>query len=318
MEFKTCSRCGQTFAATTEFFPSCTANPSGLYGQCKTCVTKRNKEYKERTKDRIRQVNAEYRKAHTEQRSEYNRKYLLEHPEDPEVRKARNKEWYEKNAEYAREYTRQYRKDHPEQVAENQRRWQEAHKAEYLAASKQYHEAHREHYADLGRKWSQKNREHIREYWRNRRQEDVGLRINSGMGRSINQTLHGKKGGRHWEDLVGYTVEDLMRHLESRFLPGMTWENHGHYGWHIDHRRPIASFRFTSAEDPDFKECWALDNLQPLWAVDNHRKGAKLDWVPAAYRISEERRGQHGKEQGTEDPDSDQIDFYLREHRRAR
>jgi hypothetical protein len=85
--------------------------------------------------------------------------------------------------------------------------------------------------------------------------------------------LRANKAGRSWESLVGYTLYDLKRHLEARFLPGMSWENYG--AWHIDHIRPRASFTYTSPEDDAFKQCWALDNLQPLWAEDNIRKGHK-------------------------------------------
>ncbi len=89
--------------------------------------------------------------------------------------------------------------------------------------------------------------------------------------------LRGKKAGRHWEDLIPYTADDLRQHIENQFQPGMTWENYGKYGWHIDHIIPIKSFNFTSTEHPDFQKCWALENLRPLWAKDNHRKGAKLE-----------------------------------------
>jgi hypothetical protein len=54
----------------------------------------------------------------------------------------------------------------------------------------------------------------------------------------------------------------------------MTWMNYGE--WHIDHILPIDSFNFQSYEDYQFKECWSLENLQPLWAIDNIRKGNKI------------------------------------------
>ena len=41
---------------------------------------------------------------------------------------------------------------------------------------------------------------------------------------------------------------------------------------HVDHIRPCAAFDLTSAED--FAACWSLENLQPLWASENVRKGA--------------------------------------------
>jgi len=72
-------------------------------------------------------------------------------------------------------------------------------------------------------------------------------------------------------------LNDLMQHLSSKFSKGMSFENYGQ--WHIDHIRPVASFNFDSAEHPDFKKCWALNNLQPLWAVDNKMKGDKWDGV---------------------------------------
>jgi len=58
-----------------------------------------------------------------------------------------------------------------------------------------------------------------------------------------------------------------------QFRPGMSWENYGE--WHIDHRVPIAAFKFSSPLDPGFRACWRLTNLRPLWRVDNQIKSAK-------------------------------------------
>lgn len=51
------------------------------------------------------------------------------------------------------------------------------------------------------------------------------------------------------------------------FTKGMTWENHGHNGWHIDHIIPCSFFKYESFEDISFQYCWSLENLQPLWAT---------------------------------------------------
>lgn len=94
---------------------------------------------------------------------------------------------------------------------------------------------------------------------------------------SIWRSLKGNKSGGHWEDLVEYTLEELKDRLESLFTEGMSWENYGKTGWTIDHIRPVESFNITSEECEDFKECWKLENLQPLWHEDNSRKGAKYE-----------------------------------------
>lgn len=78
--------------------------------------------------------------------------------------------------------------------------------------------------------------------------------------------------------LLGCSIAHARQHLESQFLPGMTWENHSPDGWHIDHKKPCASFDLTDPEQQ--KACFHYTNLQPLWATDNLSKGKKIDWQP--------------------------------------
>lgn len=99
-------------------------------------------------------------------------------------------------------------------------------------------------------------------------------RLNCNISGGISRSLKGSKNGHHWEDCVGYTLEKLIKHLERQFKEGMDWNNYG--DWHIDHKVPISAFNFTNIEHIDFKRCWALSNLQPLWASDNNRKRDKL------------------------------------------
>ena len=85
-----------------------------------------------------------------------------------------------------------------------------------------------------------------------------------------------KKSAKTFE-LIGCSVAELKAHLESQFLPGMTWDNWTTDGWHVDHIRPCASFDLSDLEQQ--KACFHYSNLQPLWAIDNLRKQAK--WEPA-------------------------------------
>jgi 5-methylcytosine-specific restriction endonuclease McrA len=73
--------------------------------------------------------------------------------------------------------------------------------------------------------------------------------------------------------MLGYSVEELKKHLESKFTIGMSWENMGE--WHIDHKMPDSGFVYSSTADDGFKNSWSLENLQPLWAEDNLRKSNK-------------------------------------------
>lgn len=73
--------------------------------------------------------------------------------------------------------------------------------------------------------------------------------------------------------LLGCSIAKLRTHLESQFLPGMTWENHTLQGWHIDHRAPCAAFDLRQPEQQ--RACFHYTNLQPLWAFDNLSKGSR-------------------------------------------
>jgi len=130
------------------------------------------------------------------------------------------------------------------------------------------------------KRWQMDNPEKhriIRKNARIKRKSNPRGKLNINMSRGIWESLKGSKAGRHWEVLVGYTLNKLKQHLERQFKQGMTWENYGKYGWHIDHIIPIAAFNFEKPEDIDFRKCWALKNLRPLEAKENLRKQAKID-----------------------------------------
>jgi len=93
------------------------------------------------------------------------------------------------------------------------------------------------------------------------------------VSRSINQKLKRKGGSKSGSILeaLPYSIEELKIHLESKFQPGMTWENYGE--WHIDHVVPLAKFDLLNREEL-LKAC-NYTNLQPLWAIDNIKKRDK-------------------------------------------
>lgn len=103
-----------------------------------------------------------------------------------------------------------------------------------------------------------------------RRSATPSKRIRDAVSTRMWAALKGRKDFKLFSRL-NYSLDELMSHLEGLFQPGMTWANYGR--WHVDHRRPCAAFDLT--KEDQFAQCWALANLQPLWAEDNIRKGAR-------------------------------------------
>jgi len=179
-----------------------------------------------------------------------------------ECDKTRRKEHDVKFPEKAKALHRSYRARHQEEQKERCRIW-------YLE--------HKDRARENSRRWRKNNPEKYRAAairCNNKERSTAKGRLCSNISRIINLSLKGNKAGRHWEALVGYTIADLRLHLEKQFQPGMTWDNYGK--WHIDHKIPRSVFNYETPEDIDFKKCFSLNNLQPLWAEDNDKKGAKL------------------------------------------
>ena len=117
-----------------------------------------------------------------------------------------------------------------------------------------------------------KRKEYLGKYAEKRGKIDSKFRLNRSTSTLIWKALTGKKAGRKWEKLVGYTINDLTKHLEKQFDDKMSWDNYGIYWW-VDHAKPRSLFKFETAEDPEFRRCWALSNLQPMERIINIQKG---------------------------------------------
>lgn len=118
-------------------------------------------------------------------------------------------------------------------------------------------------------KYRKEHKEQELQLQRTKYQNNLDMRINRSISGGIWSCIKGNKANRHWEDLVDFTLEELKEHLESQFTPEMNWDNYGKYGWHIDHIIPKRSLFYTSPNDLNFKICWHLSNLRPLWYLEN-------------------------------------------------
>lgn len=162
-----------------------------------------------------------------------------------------SKEWRRANAdrrrEANREQTNNWRKQNPERWKELQKSHYEKHKSKIV------------------------KRNH--EYAAKRKKVDVNYKLTCLLrGRITKALTAGWKSGSAVRDL-GCSIPELRTHLESKFTGGMSWENYGRSGWHIDHIRPLSSFNLNVPEE--FQAAVHYTNLQPLWASENCSKSNK-------------------------------------------
>lgn len=181
----------------------------------------------------------------------FNRKeYMREYHQREEVKKHR------------KEYNKQWRKDNREKKLEQNRRHYQKYKDKRLEEAKKYY---------------QKNKEKIWEYQRNKYKTDLKFNLNNKISKAIRKSLRGNKNSWHWEDLIGYTREDLIKHLKKTLPKGYTWNDYMEGKLHIDHIIPKNAFNYSKPEHPDFKRCWALSNLRLLPVKENIIKSNKLN-----------------------------------------
>jgi hypothetical protein len=145
---------------------------------------------------------------------------------------------------------------------------------------KAWRDANPERVRELIKKWTSEHPEKMKGYYKKHNDKRYGTpkgKLIACMSARVNEALReGTKAHRAWQQLVGYTVDQLKAHLEKRFKPGMTWENHGTV-WEIDHKTPVSVFNFEKPEDIDFRICFSLKNLQPLEKSKNREKWNKID-----------------------------------------
>lgn len=133
-----------------------------------------------------------------------------------------------------------------------------------------YYEINKEKIRDKNKLYIDKNRINRKKKYK----EDTLFKLIHKLSSRLRTTLKLKtyKKNKKYNEVIGCTPEFLKNYLEEKFTFGMSWENHGFYGWHIDHIIPLSS---AKSEDEIYKLCH-YTNLQPLWAKDNLTKSNKI------------------------------------------
>ena len=235
-ELRKCSDCRSTMLL--QYFA---VNKKGEhYKCCDNCRAKR----------KVQRASTEYK-----EKKAISRKARYEKNKEKELKQ--RKEWHENNKERDLATKKAYRENNKEKCREMSKRWEENNKERRAATAKAYREAHRD--------------EHNKKY-NEKRQNDDMLRMTTNLRNRVYKTV--KKGHKSAStmELTGCGIEELKEHLASKFTEGMTFENYGE--WHIDHILPCTSFNLLLPEEQ--RKCFHYTNLQPLWAIDNIKKGAKI------------------------------------------
>lgn len=115
--------------------------------------------------------------------------------------------------------------------------------------------------------------EKVRKYINNKRQNDIHYRIKDNLRRRINYAIKHSKKSKSTSELLGCTLQEFRKYIESLWQNNMNWDNYGKFGWHLDHIKPCASFDLSDPEQQ--KLCFHYSNIQPLWAKDNWSKGSR-------------------------------------------
>lgn len=128
------------------------------------------------------------------------------------------------------------------------------------------------------KKYREKNKEDLRLkkkiYKKNRLATDYKYKLKENISTALRIKIYKKRGTNKYLEMFGYNIEQLIKHLENKFIDGMSWDNYGK--WHIDHIKPQSLFNLDNEEE--LKKCWSLSNLQPLWAIDNIKKSNKYPY----------------------------------------
>jgi len=211
-------------------------------------------------------INARKRAAYLKNREEILEKARLSRLRDVDAAKAKDREkrskYREKRNARNREYMRLARIANPEKFRLRAKESARKNREAARKRSARYYERHKEKALAANNKCAKK-----------RLRNDPLFAISQRLRRRFYRAITAKsvsKAGKTL-DLVGCSIAELMAHLESQFLPGMTWENRSQ--WHIDHIVPLALFDLKDIGQQ--LAAFHYTNLRPLWAIDNHKKGAK-------------------------------------------
>lgn len=161
----------------------------------------------------------------------------------------------------------QHYKDNREKVLQVNYNYRIENKLKIAQLDKEYAQANKEKIKKYKQNYAKCNKELINNKLKIKYRTNVQHKLAVTHRNRLNKCIKFKRDFKS-SDLLGITISQFKLYLESKFLEGMTWDNHGE--WHIDHIIPLVKFDLTKEED--CRKAFHYTNTQPLWAIDNLRK----------------------------------------------
>ena len=129
-------------------------------------------------------------------------------------------------------------------------------------------------------KYQKHNKEKLKKaaniYAKNRLKTDIQFKIKRLLRQIIRRATTLKSPGNRTVSLLGCSVKDFIKYIESLWQPNMNWTNFGNKidQWNFDHILPCELFNLLDVKQQQI--CFNHKNIRPLWKRDNDSKGDLL------------------------------------------
>ena len=219
---------------------------------------------------------AKYAANKERKRAKARARYHARTPEQKEARRERCRQWRANNQEKVRECARKHAAKNEEALKAYYKRYRkdyyQKNKEDIDAKHKAYKAQNPERHRARAARHRAKNKAKLASAVAKKRRNDPLFSITTCCRSRVGQFLRrrGYAKTSATKKMLGCSWEELMEHLEKRFLPGMTWANRNL--WHLDHVIPLAT---AKSREEAYRLC-RYTNLQPLWATLNLAKKARL------------------------------------------
>lgn len=241
----------------------------GSQGACCECVKSRVRNYSKLNPEKKKESDRKYYVENIDEIKKQAKNYREENRDEIRI-KARA---YSKSDE-CKEACRKYRLENRDKINAQKMTYYHADRDKHLEQRRTSYQKHKKKRNAESAEYRMKNKDKINEYFVNRRKTDLKFKMSTYMRNMLNRVLNRSYNDKtnNTVQMLGYTCDELISHIEILFTDGMTWDNYGE--WHIDHIVPLSVLIDNGLTNPS--DVNALPNLQPLWAIDNLTKGAKI------------------------------------------